>query len=322
MITIATHNNRGNISFKNNETTYNDPLMKWPVRGLAYSNELGAALSEIAPKLGTLLWFPAMLYFGADIYDKYKNEQTSYDPNAKRATQQAIFQLLASVVLPTTAVILGQKSASALGAGSKDGLTLQTQEEIINFLQDFSSKKEVAKFQNNIQEFKNLFHEALSIKREKLIREHKIKNPFIAIKDNLFNKQHPETIALSQKDKVMYFADKHIDEMFEIYNDLTQNKKPANLNTSLWNKFNKLKAKLAKDPLYKDSFIKDASDDIMRKFLKSKINKAKIIKTIGGFVALGLAIKPIDKFVEHFIIAKVVEPKLNNSFTFKPKFTL
>ena len=52
---------------------YTDPLMNWPVRGLAYTNELGAALSEIAPKLGVLLWFPAMLYFGADIYDKYKN---------------------------------------------------------------------------------------------------------------------------------------------------------------------------------------------------------------------------------------------------------
>ena len=55
---------------------YNDPLMSWPIRGLAYSNELGAAISEVAPKLGTLLWFPAMLYFGADIYDKYKNEKT------------------------------------------------------------------------------------------------------------------------------------------------------------------------------------------------------------------------------------------------------
>ena len=69
---------------------YDDPLMKWPTRGLAYSNELGAALSEIAPTLGTLLWFPAMLYFGADIYDKYKNDKTSYNPNAKRGTQQEI----------------------------------------------------------------------------------------------------------------------------------------------------------------------------------------------------------------------------------------
>ena len=55
---------------KKKDKKYTDPLMNWPIRGLAYSNELGAALSEIAPTLGTLLWFPAMLYFGADIYDK------------------------------------------------------------------------------------------------------------------------------------------------------------------------------------------------------------------------------------------------------------
>lgn len=318
MLTIAPC--RGNVTFKKNtEKDYNDPLMKWPIRGLAYSNELGAALSEIAPRLGTLLWFPAMLYFGADIYDKYKNEQTSYDPNAKRATQQAIFQLLASVVLPTASVIIGQKTASSIGIFGKHGLTLQTQEEIINFLQDFSSKKDVAKYQDKIQEFKDLFNESLSIKREKLIREHKIKNPLLAIRDSLFGKQHPVTIALSQKDKVKIFTNKHIDEMFEIYNVLIQNKKPKNLSSNLWNKFNKLKIKLAKDPIYKDTFTKDASEDIMRKFLKSKITKAKIFKTVGGFIALGLAIKPIDKFVEHFIIAKVVEPKLNNSFVSKNK---
>ena len=52
---------------------YNDPLTKWPVRGLAYTNEIGAAISEVAPTLGLLLWAPAIFYFGADIYDKYKN---------------------------------------------------------------------------------------------------------------------------------------------------------------------------------------------------------------------------------------------------------
>ena len=72
---------------------YNDPLMSWPIRGLAYSNELGAAISEVAPKLGTLLWFPAMLYFGADIYDKYKNEKTSLYIyyNTSRAKRQRTF---------------------------------------------------------------------------------------------------------------------------------------------------------------------------------------------------------------------------------------
>ncbi len=40
----------------------------------------------------------------------------------------------------------------------------------------------------------------------------------------------------------------------------------------------------------------------------------KMLKTIGGFVALGIAIKPIDKFVENVIIKKVVQPNLGTVF--------
>ena len=79
---IRLNNNRftSNVRFTSSENKsenpkdkkYSDPLMKWPARGLAYTNELGAAISEVAPTLGTLLWIPALLYFGADIYDKYK----------------------------------------------------------------------------------------------------------------------------------------------------------------------------------------------------------------------------------------------------------
>lgn len=93
---------------------YNDPLMKWPIRGLAFTNDIGAAVMDIAPKLGTMLWYPAMMYFGADIYDKYRNNKETYDPNAKRGFQQAIFQALASVAFPIIAVHTGQKGASIL----------------------------------------------------------------------------------------------------------------------------------------------------------------------------------------------------------------
>ena len=106
------------------QNKYNDPLNQWPARGLAYTNEIGAAISEIAPKTGLLLWIPALLYFGADIYDKYKNDQNSYDPSAKRGTKQAIFQLLASVILPTAAVKIGQRTASVIGLMGKHKLTL------------------------------------------------------------------------------------------------------------------------------------------------------------------------------------------------------
>lgn len=293
---------------------YTDPLMNWPVRGLAYTNELGAALSEIAPKLGVLLWFPAMLYFGADIYDKYKNEKTSYDPNAQRGTEQAIFQLLASVALPTAAVIAGQKTASVMGSMGKTGLTLQTQEEVINFMNEFNSRRHLGKFVNKRQQFKDHFVESFTTKREKLIREHKIKNPLKFIADTIFTSRHPEAIAMSQKDKVLKFADKNIDSMFSMYDELMAGRRPKEFSDKMWKKFNKLKDKYAKDPDYKTTYLRDASEDIIKKFQKSKMTKSKMLKTLGGFVALGIAIKPIDHFVEKVVIKKVVEPNLSNVF--------
>ena len=77
-----------------------DPLSRYPLRLCAYSNEIGAAISPISPALGNALWAPALLYLGADIYDKYKNEDKTYNPSAKRSLRQAIFQGLASVILP------------------------------------------------------------------------------------------------------------------------------------------------------------------------------------------------------------------------------
>ena len=254
-----------NVNNEKKQQTYSDPLMQWPARGLAYSNELGAAISEVAPKLGTLLWFPAMLYFGADIYDKYKNEKTAYNPDSKRGTEQAIFQLLASVIMPTGAVIAGQKAASGLGMMGKTGLTLQSQEEVINFLQEFTSRRHLDKFENNIAGFKEQFQESLITKREKLIRENKLKRPIKFLTENIFGQRHPESIAMSQKDKVLQYADKHIDEMFKIYQNLKENKKPSEFSNKMWDKFSKLKTKYAKDPDYKPTFLRDAAEDIPKK---------------------------------------------------------
>lgn len=322
---IRLNNNRftSNVRFTSSENKsenpkdkkYSDPLMKWPARGLAYTNELGAAISEVAPTLGTLLWFPAMLYFGADIYDKYKNAKTSYDPNAKRGTEQAIFQLLASVLLPTGAVIAGQKVASAAGAAGKNGLTLQSQEEIINFLQNFTSRRHIDKFNGNVDEFKKLFEESITTKREKLIRETKLKNPIKLLGDAIFGGRHPESLAMSQKDRVLTFANKHIDEMFKIYDNLASGQQPKEFSDKLFNKFCTFKNKYAKDPDYKNTALRDAAEDIIKKYQKNKIMNTKILKTLGGFIALGIAIKPIDNFVEKVIIKKVVEPNLDAVFS-------
>jgi hypothetical protein len=114
---------------KKEEPAYVDPLTRWPLRGLSYTNEIGAAINPVAPKLGTLLWFPTMMYFGADIYDKYKNDKTLYNPNGYRGTQQAIFQALSGLILPTTAVFTGQQIVSRLTPKKvkhKKAVTLKT----------------------------------------------------------------------------------------------------------------------------------------------------------------------------------------------------
>lgn len=315
MLKITPLNNRLTFQSKKDDK-YNDPLMQWPARGLAYTNELGAVISDIAPKLGTLLWFPAMLYFGADIYDKYKNEKTSYSPDAQRGTEQAIFQALASVALPTASVIAGQKTASVLGAFGKSGLSLQSREELINFMQEFMSRRHLDNYnEGNYSAFKEHFRKSLSTKHENLVREHKIKNPLIFLKDMFFGRRHPESLAMSHKDKVLKYADENIDEMFTIYKDLANDTKPQQFSNRMWNKFIKLKNTYSIDPDYKATYVRDAAEEIIKKYQKSKIMKNKMLKTIGGFVALGLAIKPIDKFVENVIIKKVVQPNLANVFT-------
>ena len=67
-----------NANKKKKEKKYKDPLANWPMRGLGYTNDIGVAINEIAPTAATLFWVPALMYFGADVYDKYKNKGNKY----------------------------------------------------------------------------------------------------------------------------------------------------------------------------------------------------------------------------------------------------
>lgn len=291
---------------------YSDPLIEWPARGLAYTNELGAAISEVAPKLGLLLWVPALLYFGADIYDKYKNEKDQYNPNGIRGTEQAVFQLLASVLMPTGSVICGQKLASQLGRFSKRGLSIQSEEETIKFLQGHMSRRNIAEYKDDVDGFKDSFKKALTNYRKKTMSEMKITNPIKTIRNFIFNLRHPEAVAFAPGENLIKFANEKIDEVFSIYNQLTldDTKAPVEFSNSMFKKYQNIKKVLLEDETYKDTAKSDAIDLIIKKYQKSKIMNGKILKTAGGFIALGLAIKPIDNFVENIIIKRFVKPRL------------
>ena len=55
-----------------------------------------------------------------------------------------------------------------------------------------------------------------------------------------------------------------------------------------------------------------AVKSVLTDFQKGKMMKGNFVKTIGGFIALGSAIKPIDHFVENVLIGKYVGPQIDN----------
>ena len=102
---------------------YQDPLNKTLPVLMSYSNEVGTAISEIAPKLGAALWAPTFMYLGADIYDKYKNDKDNYKPSSRRAIKRAIFQGLTSLVALPALIFAGQWAVSPLGKIDKSGIS-------------------------------------------------------------------------------------------------------------------------------------------------------------------------------------------------------
>ncbi len=296
---------------------YNDPLMKWPIRGLAFTNDIGAAVMDIAPKMGTILWYPAMMYFGADIYDKYRNNKETYDPNAKRGFEQAIFQALASVVFPIVAVHTGQKTASVLARQSDTKLSLQTQEESTKFLSEFMSRRKLAKYDGKIDKFKEEFKVSLDNYIDQTTRHHQNTNFVKKFFDLVFGGRHPEEMGkegAGRRALIHQYTNKKIDDLFEIRAALLndENKKPAKLTEKLFKEFKDLKAKYLKDSEFKANAKDLAIKDILHKVEMADIFKTKMKKTIGGFVMLGLLIKPIDLFVEKIIMKKYVEPGLEH----------
>lgn len=306
---------------------YDDPLTKWPVRGMAYSNDLAVAIAPLAPKLGAILWYPAMLYFGADIYDKYKNDKTSYDPCKVRGTQQAIFQAIASIMLPAAAIIGGQKAASYFGSMDKTGISLQSREEILNFSINHMGKKKLDKAKDNISGYKKLFFENLENEMDTLKSEKSslgvVKSSFRNICRSLFGKRQPDSMTLSEPERVKAFAESQINTMFNnrkklmntvVYKDnvlsFDASKQDKSLSAKWYKKFEKLVSKYAKDAVLNPYKEHHAAAEVLKQIENSKINKFRAIKSIGGFIALGLAVKPIDHFVEHTIIKKYIEPKL------------
>lgn len=276
-------------SIDNKTGEYKDPLMRWPLRGAAFTNEIGEALRPVIGSYATLSWIPALLYIGADIYDKYKNNENEYSPNSKRCLKQAVFQGMASIFLPLVAVKAGQNLFSQFGKLGKDKVSLNIKEQISKTAEQFVANGKMHAFTGKdkecIKEFTNIVSNNIEFYNKK----------------NLLKKILGHT-GKENNDKITNYSEKTIKDLIQLRKDL--------LNPSTKVKSGKCYSKYIQ-ALKSGQTENVAVKSVLNDYQKSKMLKGNFIKTIGGFVGLGIAIKPIDYFVENILIGKYVGPGID-----------
>ena len=201
-----------NANKKKKEKKYKDPLANWPMRGLGYTNDIGVAINEIAPTVATLFWVPALMYFGADVYDKYKNKGNKYDPNAQRAFKQAVFQAFASIILPTVFGHIGQSAFSQIDKYKGEKISTNAKEQTLRFIKHHAQDHDIVKDGNKAQvleKFENNFNIFFSKKKE----SYQGNNIFTKIYDKLLCNCKRGAIANSNEERLKNFAKKEFENI-------------------------------------------------------------------------------------------------------------
>jgi hypothetical protein len=268
--------NEGEVNFdaskKEPKKKYVDPLTSWPVRGLGYTNDIGIAINELAPATARLFWVPALMYFGADIYDKYKNKGDKYKPNAQRAFSQAVFQACASILFPAIFGHMGMSAFSQLDKYKGQKISTNAKEQTLRFIKGHSALNGILDEGKNkeeqIEEFTRTFDKYYNAKK----KGYDNKNIFVKIYDKLLANCKRGAIANSNESRLKDFAKAQFIEVLETCRDTES-------------------AKL---------------------FLDKKIFKQKAWKSAGAFTFILLTASSIDKFVEKVIIKKFVKPLQQN----------
>ncbi len=291
---------------------YNDPLLNWPLRGLAFTNDIGAVIMDIAPTLGTILWIPSLMYFGADVYDKYKSDERKYNPDAKRGFKQAIFQSLASIVMPIVLVHNGQKAASIIGQAFKPGLSLQMKQEVEKFTVNHLKRRRLKDYENNIDKFKSEFNEHLKHHLLDQEKSFKTKNPFKILMRWIFSPKHGEKITDEKLKKIENYTNKNIDEMFAIRKDLLDGKKPQSISNKMMKFYENTKRSFSKDQNTIEGYVEDSIKALLKQRQRDRLFKTKFHASIGGLVLLGISVPFVDKFIEKQIMENLIEPYIDN----------
>ncbi|MCM1265897.1 MAG: hypothetical protein NC200_06830 [Candidatus Gastranaerophilales bacterium] len=311
-----------NIAFKSEKTEEQKPVeenkeskkekrkdiyLDSPIRALGYTNELGEAIRPISPLLANLSWLPAIAYIGADVADKYKqDEYGNEDPSGKRASKQLATQLLASVLLPTAAVKTGQSIVDNSAAYGKKGLSLTHRENISDMVIDSINTGEHKAFLTPDGKIdKALYKESLSGKIDEVIKHKKTHKKIIEPFVNVIETLKKPFIKTPKTESIKGYADAVIDRLIDTRQQLLDGIKPERMSKKAFDKF----MALAKDAPIEEK--QSMAFDAIKKMEKSKMFNNRVLKSIGGLVALSIMAKPIDKFVEHVIIGKMVGPAID-----------
>ncbi len=285
-----------------------DMYMKWPLRGLAYSNELGEIIRPMSGVAANLLWVPAIGYIAADIGDKYKhNQYGEHEPSKKRAGKQLSFQMLASVILPTAAVKVGQKLTNIISSKGKTKLSINDREKYTRMITQSMNKGSHEKFVDNTtglvnrEKYAQHIMENIAEMDKHKTTKNKMFSPFAKIID--FVKKPFE--AKPKTENIQKYIASTIDNIMDTREALIQGTKPKNVSDKLYKAFEKE----AKNGTLEQK--KSAAYTVIRKIQGKKLFKNNALKSLGGLVALGIMMKPIDNFVEHVLIKKYIGPTID-----------
>ena len=295
-------------SIDKNTGEYRDPLMRWPLRGAAFTNEVGEALRPLIGEYATICWAPALMYIGADIYDKYKNDNTEYSPDSKRLLKQAIFQGMASILLPLVAVKAGQNIFSVISRFGKDKISINSKEQVSKAAETFIENGQMQAYSDKEEEcigtFLKRVHNVIDFRKQ----EKNTKNPF----SKAWNKIETSTFKLLNinNESLDKYANSTIQDLIEKRKNLLNPSEEFKASKIYHNYINGLNKGQTKDVAIKSA---------LTKFQQQKMLKGRTLKTIGGFIALGSLIKPIDHFVDNIVIGKVLGPGIDNYESIKER---
>ena len=288
---------------------YKDPLNKPLPVLMSYSNEIGTAISEIAPKLGAALWAPTFMYLGADIYDKYKNDKDNYNPSGKRAFKRAIFQGLTSIIALPVLIFAGQCTVSPLTKIDKWGISGNAKDAVYKHTKNVIDQAHGIALES-YENFKNIIVESL----ENKIKTRKHEKNTSGILKKIYNKTftHRYTLLESDKSKIIAFAEYNAKKTYNIIEALKNHDK-KHVPWKIYKKYQNTIPKM--NEMYKEAdYSYYATRTALKDYQMSLIFKNKILKTLGGFGALILFANPVNDFVDKQIMKKFISPGIDHIY--------